>query len=46
MNIFLYRALNIIKEQTGANINECKIAFDKTRSVKSAIQYIRCLKSR
>ena len=41
MNIFLNRALLIIKSQTGAELLECKIAFDRTHSIKAAIAYIK-----
>ena len=40
MNAFLYRALTIIKSQTGANFSECKLAFDRTRSIPEAIRQL------
>lgn len=44
MNMFLERVIKLIKLQTGATDTECKIAFDKTKSIQGAIQYIRAMR--
>jgi translation elongation factor EF-Ts len=43
MNTFLYRVYTIIRSQTGAGMYECKKAFEKTRSIKGAIDYLKCV---
>lgn len=41
MNEFYLRALQAIRNQTYVGLHECKVAFDKTHSIKGAIDYIR-----
>lgn len=41
MNEFTLRAVKIIRNQTGLGLMECKEAFDKTHSIKGAIDLLR-----
>lgn len=41
MNTFVNRAIWAIKNQTGAELLECKTVFDRTHSIKASIDYLR-----
>lgn len=43
MNAFLNKVYSVIHSQTGAGMYECKEAFEKTRSIKGAINYLNCV---